>query len=63
MEWKDLSSSIKELMLFYQEQQSGARNEDVFINNITAGKNTGGFNWCDTPQGHGVWSALLNSGK
>jgi hypothetical protein len=59
MEWKNLPKEIQERMLECQVEQGNKRDESVFEENINYNKNSGGFHWADTAEGHSFWNRII----
>ena len=61
MRWNQLPREIKEKMLERQaEQNEGFVDATVFIKDIEADKEEGGFNWCITPEENYFWHQVLH---
>lgn len=59
IKWNYLPKEIQEEMLKQQVLQGNARNESVFMKNIRADKDNGGFFWELTKQGYVHWKNIL----
>ena len=60
--WHDLPQEIQEKMLERQLEQSGNKNPDVFIKDLTGTKSTGGFTW-SLNEGYDFWREILKKGN
>jgi hypothetical protein len=59
--WETLPAEIKEKMLEYQLEQTGKKDENIFIKyKIGCDKFYGGFNWNKTEYGFDFWFQVLS---
>jgi len=61
MRWGELPKEIKEKMLERQaEQNSGSVDATVFVKDIEADIDEGGFSWYEAPEGEEFWTYVLS---
>lgn len=54
-----LPLEILDKMIEYQVKQGNTANPEIFVENSTANKIEGGFDWCDTKEGTIFWSDVI----
>lgn len=52
---------VVKLMLIRQFEQTGSYSIPVFRRNINRGRDMGGFDWTDTPEGGNFWAAVVGA--
>ena len=54
-----LGKTIANRIMECQKEQGKIPNLDIFLRRPSASKHEGGFNWCDTKEGHRFWDTLM----
>lgn len=57
--WDELPLDIQNKMLERQYEQTGKRDEKIFIEHIKAGALSYGFTWDIAKEGHNFWANIL----